>query len=109
MKEPLDVIRKNYPPFNIDSKERMDLLMSYCSLRKEIKSLMVPPPPPPAYEKVRHLWQGLFSDKDGTISAPQIPLNASDSHVKAVAAQLDSFSNQISAIRGELTNSIKAM
>jgi len=109
MKEPLDKIRKNYPPFDTESKERMELLMSYSSLRAEINSLLVPAPPPPVYEKVEHLWQGLFSDKNGTISATQLPTDAPDSHVKIAAAQLNSFSDQISVIREELSNSIKAI
>ncbi len=109
MKEPLDRIRKNYPPFEAGDKKRMELLMSYSSLRAEIRRLMVPPPPPPVYEKVRHLWQGLFSDKDGTISAPQIPTDAADSHVKVASSQLDTLSRQISGIRNELNNSIKAI
>lgn len=109
MKAPLSRIIKNYPPFNADSQERMELLMSYSSLQKEIKGLMVPPPPPPIYEKVQHLWQNLFSDRDGTISAPQLPIDAPDSHVKLAAAQLDSFSEQVGVITEELTNSVKAM
>ncbi len=109
MKEPLDRIIKQYPPFNTDDQERMDLLMSYSSLRDQIKSLMVPQPPPPVYEKVQPLWQNLFSDKDGTIPAPQLNVDAPDSHVKVAASQLDFFSDQIGVIRDELSNSIKAM
>lgn len=109
MKAPLGQIIKNYPPYNADSQERMELLMTYNSLQKEIRELMVPPPPPPIYEKVQHLWQGLISDRDGTISAPQLPIDAPDSHVKLAAAQLDSFSEQVGVITDELSNTVKAM
>ena len=109
MKAPLSEIIKQFPPFNAESRERMELLMTYNGLQKEIKALMVPPPPPPIYEKVQHLWQGLFSDRDGTISAPPLPMDAPDSHVKIAAAQLDSFSEQIGVISEELSNSVKAM
>lgn len=109
MKGPLSEIIKQFPPFNADSQDRMKLLMSYSGLQKEIKSLMVPPPPPPIYEKVQHLWQGLFSDRDGTISAPQLPIDAPDSHVKIAAAQLDSLSEQIGVMSDELSNSVKAI
>lgn len=109
MKTPLSQIIKQFPPYNMDSQERMELLMTYNSLQKEIKALMVPPPPPPVYEKVQHLWQGLFSDRDGTISAPILPMDAPDSHVKIAAAQLDSFSEQIDVISEELNNTVKAM
>ena len=100
MKTPLSQIIKQFPPYGPESQERMELLMSYNGLQREIKALMVPPPPPPIYEKVQHLWQGLFSDRDGTISAPQLPMDAPDSHVKIAAAQLDSLSEQI-GVRSE--------
>lgn len=109
MKEKLDTIVKNYPPFSIESKERMDLLMSYSGLQKEIRSLMIPPPPPPVYEKVQHLWESLFSAQDGTIPAPQLPVDVPDSHVKLAAKQLDSLSEQIGTVREALSNSVKAI
>jgi hypothetical protein len=109
MKGPLNQIIKQFPPYGPESQERMELLMTYNGLQKEIKALMVPPPPPPIYEKVQHLWQGLFSDRDGTISAPQLPIDAPDSHVKIAAAQLDSLSEQIGVMSEELSNSVKAI
>ena len=109
MKTPLSQIIKQFPPYGPESQERMELLMSYNGLQREIKALMVPPPPPPIYEKVQHLWQGLFSDRDGTISAPQLPTDAPDSHVKIAAAQLDSLSEQIGVMSDELSNSVKAI
>lgn len=109
MKDKLDTIVKNFPPFSIDSKERMELLMSYSGLQKEIRSLMVPPPPPPVYEKVQHLWQSLFAAQDGTIPAPELPLTVPDSHVKIAAKQLDSLSEQIGVVKDALSASVKAI
>jgi hypothetical protein len=109
MKEKLDTIVKNYPPYPMYSKERMAILLSYSGLQKEIRSLMVPPPPPPVYEKVQHLWQNLFTSQDGTVPAPKLPMDASDAQVKLAATQLDSLSGQVSHVREALSNSIKAM
>lgn len=109
MREKLDTIVKNYPPFSTDSKERMEILMSYSGLQKEIRNLMVPPPPPPVYEKVQHLWQSLFSAQDGTIPAQQLPIDVPDSHVKLAAKQLDSLSEQIGLVKDALINTVKAI
>lgn len=109
MKAKLDTIVKNYPPFSADSKERMELLMSYSGLQKEIRSLMIPPPPPPVYEKVQHLWQSLFAAQDGTIPAPELPTTVPDAHVKIAAKQLDALSEQIGVVKDALTASVKAI
>ena len=45
MKAPLEAIVKNFPPFLPQDKERVELLRSYTSLRKEIDQLTFPPPP----------------------------------------------------------------
>jgi hypothetical protein len=72
MKNSLQEITKNYPPFPVDSKQRNEILMEYTSLRKELIQLMVPPPPPPVYEKVQHMWSSLF-DQNGQINSAAIP------------------------------------
>ncbi|UFS72420.1 hypothetical protein LPW11_09545 [Geomonas sp. RF6] len=54
LKEPLQAIVKQYPPFSPEDKERVEFLKQYAGLRKEIDALTVPrpapslPPPPPA-------------------------------------------------------------
>ncbi|NTV49856.1 MAG: hypothetical protein HGB32_04580 [Geobacteraceae bacterium] len=106
MKTSLDKIIKNYPPYTFDSKERIDQLMSYSSLKKQIMSLMVPAPPPPAYEGVKHLWDDLFSGPGGTVQTPTLPLNAPDSHVNAAAKQLDVISGQIGLVQESMSSSI---
>jgi len=106
MKQSLDTIIKNFPPYPIDSKERMEQLMSYSSLQKQILSLMTPPPPQPVYEKVKHLWEGLTSGIGSTIQTPTLPQDAPDTHVKAASKQLDSIYNQITLVRETMSNSV---
>lgn len=105
MKTELQKIIKNFPPFPIDSKEREQILMSYNALQKEILKMMVPPPPQPVYERVKHLWQNLFNVDESRISAPELPVNAPDSHVKAAYQSLEGSISQISAIRSDMSQS----
>lgn len=106
MKASLDKIIKNFPPYPIESRERMEQLMSYSSLQKQILSLMTPPPPQPVYEKVKHLWEGLTSGIAGTIQTPALPADAPDSHVKAASKQLDVIAGQIGLVQETMSNSV---
>jgi len=106
MKTSLDVIIKTYPPYSPESKERIAQLMTYSSLRKQIESLMVPAPPAPVYEKVKHLWENLFSAPRDTIQIPTLPHQAPDSHVIAASKQLDVISGQISLVQETMSNSV---
>lgn len=107
MKTSLDNIIKNYPPFSLVNQERINQLMSYSSLKKQIMSLMVPAPPTPVYEKVQHLWEDLFSGPNNTIQTPTLPTDVPDSHIKAAASQLNSISGQIGLLQEALGNSVK--
>jgi hypothetical protein len=107
MRASLDKIIKNFPPYPIESKERMEQLMNYSSLQKQILSLMIPPPPQPMYEKVKHLWEGLTSGVASTIQTPSLPQDAPDSHVKAAAKQLDVISGQIGLVQESLSSSVR--
>lgn len=109
MKEQLSTIIKQFPPFPPESKERMELLMSYSSLQKQITSLMVPPPPPPVYEKVQHLWDNLFPNQSITLQTPQLPVTVPDSHIKTAAEQLNNVSNQVGLIQETMGNSVKGI
>jgi hypothetical protein len=106
MKASLDKIIKNYPPYSLESKERIDQLMTYSSLKKQIISLMVPAPPPPIYENVKYLWEDLFSGPRNTIQAPTLSPDAPDSHVNAAVKQLDVFSNGIGLLQESMNSSI---
>lgn len=109
MKAPLDKIIKNFPPYSLESKDRIDQLMSYSSLKKQIISLMVPPPPPPIYENVKHLWEDLFSGSGNTVQTPTLPSDAPDSHVNAAVKQLDLISNQIGLVQESMNNSVRTV
>ena len=106
MKTALDNIIKNYPPYTFESKERINLLMSYFALKKQIMSLMIPAPPQLVYEKVKHLWEDLFSGPGNSIQTPTLPLDAPDSHVNAAAKQLDVISSQIGLVQESMSNSV---
>lgn len=106
MKASLDKVIKNYPPYSLVDKERIDQLMSYASLKQQIVNLMVPAPPPPIYEGVKHLWDDLFSGPGNTIQTPTLPSDAPDAHVNAAAKQLDVLSSQIGLVQEAMTNSV---
>jgi hypothetical protein len=107
MKASLDKILKNYPPFAIENRDRMELLMSYSGLKKEIQNMMIPAPPSPVYETVKHLWDGLTSGQNGTIQTPTLPQDAPDSHVKLASQQLNALSSQISLVQDAIGNTVK--
>ncbi|MFZ4855265.1 MAG: hypothetical protein ACOYL3_02615 [Desulfuromonadaceae bacterium] len=106
MKSSLDKIIKNYPPYSIQSQERIDQLMNFASLKKQIVSLEFPAPPPPVYEGVKHLWEDLFSGPEKTIQTPTLPKDAPDSHVAAAAQQLDVIASRIGLVQETLSNSV---
>lgn len=106
MKASLDNIIKNYPPYSLANKERIDQLMNYSSLKKQIMSLMVPAPPPPIYEGVKHIWEDLFSGPGSTVQTPTLPTDAPDSHVNAATKQLDVISSQIGLVQESMSSSV---
>lgn len=108
MKASLDKIIKNYPPFSLESRDRMELLMSYASLKEQILRMMVPAPPAPIYEDVKHLWDGLTNGQN-SIQTPSLPVNAPDSHVAAAAKQLDAVSSQIGLVQDAMGKSFRAV
>lgn len=108
MKASLDKIIKNFPPYPIESRERMEQMMSYASLQKQIMSMMIPAPPQPMYDRVKHLWEGLTSGIGGSIQTPTLPLYAPDTHVIAAAKQLDVISSQIGLVKDSMRTSVEA-
>lgn len=106
MKASLEKVIKNYPPYPIEDRGRMEELMNYSSLQKQILQLMVPPPPPPIYEKVKHLWEGLASP-NGTIQTPTVPQDVPGTHVQAAVKQLDSLSGKITLVQETMSSSLR--
>jgi len=106
MKSSLDKIIKNYPPYSIQSQERIDQLMNFSSLKKQMVSLEFPAPPPPVYESVKHLWTDLFSGPSQTLQSPSLPKDAPDSQVAAAAQQLDVTASQIGLIQETMNSAV---
>lgn len=106
MKASLERVIKNYPPYPIEDKGRMQELMKYSSLQKEIAQMMIPPPVTPIYEKVQHLWEGLATGPNGTIQTPGVPQDVPGTHVQAAVKQLDSISAKITLVQESMSNSV---
>jgi hypothetical protein len=108
MREQLDTIVKNYPPFPQDSVQRKELLMSYVSLRKEIEKMTFPPPPAPLYENNQKLWEKLdLSDSqklEGIV--PDLSVTAPDSQVQRAIGSLDELQANIGEGRKELYRAV---
>jgi len=108
IKNSLDGIVKNFPPYPVGSKERNTFLMEYSSLRKELLSLMVPPPPPPVYEKVKQMWGELF-DQNGKIQSTNVPpleTKSSDVQLKNGAQKLENTSKLLTDFSDQVTQSL---
>ncbi len=108
LKNGLQSIVKNFPPYSVDSKERQDILMQYISLRKEILALQVPPPPAPVYEKVGRMWDSLF-DEYGHLqktAVPNVNLESSDSQLGQASAALDTTSAKLADLSTAVTQAL---
>lgn len=101
-------IVKNYPPYPIESVERRELLMSYMSLRKEIESLMIPPPPQPVYERVKSMWEAMFSQNGQMLpsAVPALEAGSGDKQVQQAAAQLSQTHGQLSSMSDQVTQAL---
>lgn len=106
MKISLNKVINKSPPYSLVDKERVEQLMTYTSLKKQIINMMVPAPPPPIYERVQHLWEDLFSGPGNTVQTPTLPSDAPTSHVTAAVNQLDVISNQVGLVQESLSNSV---
>jgi len=108
MKERLETIVKNWPPFTQDSAERKELLMSYVSLRKEIEKMTFPPPPAPIYETNQKLWEKLELANSETlaVAVPELSVNASDYQVRHAIGSLDEFQTSLDEGRKELYRTV---
>ena len=108
MQSNLNAIIKNYPPFNLDSKDRQELLMSYASIRQELVKMMVPPPPPAIDEQVKHLWDATLG-QNGQMQASAVPAlekTSSDSMVQSAAAQLATTAERLGTLSSGVTQAL---
>lgn len=110
MQANLNAIIKNYPPFNLDSKDRQDLLMSYASIRQELIKMMVPPPPPPIYEQVQQLWNATVGQNGQMLASavPALETSSPDSMVQSAASQLATTADNLGALSSGVTQALIA-
>jgi len=101
-------IVKNFPPYPIESVERRELLMSYMSLRKEIESLMIPPPPQPVYERVKSMWEAMFSQNGQMLpsAVPALETGSADKQVQQAALQLGQTHEQLASLSDQVTQAL---
>jgi len=90
LKEPLQAIVKNFPPFSAQDKERVELLRSYTALRKEIDQLTVPAPP-----------SVVEARKQLALPDP-LAMTADDSQIADHVDELDAASRALSILRSDL-------
>ncbi|WP_129124758.1 hypothetical protein [Geomonas oryzae] len=90
LKEPLETIVKNFPPFAPQDKERVRLLRSYNALRKEIDQLTIPPPPPVVEAR-----------KQMELPEP-LSMNSDDSQIADHVDKLDAAASSLQAMRGDI-------
>lgn len=90
LKGPLETIVKNFPPFSEQDKERMKLLRSYSSLRKEIDRLTLPPPP------------DVIKARQAEALPPALPMHADDSQIADHLSKLDATAASLNELRRDL-------
>lgn len=100
MQSNLASITKNFPPFNVESQERQQILMSYISIRKELEKMTIPPPPSPLYENVSNIWNKSIA-KDGTLlpeAVPALQTNSSDNNVQLTEKNLQKTQENLAGL-----------
>ncbi|QXE90349.1 hypothetical protein KP001_18365 [Geomonas subterranea] len=90
LKEPLETIVKNFPPFAPQDKERVRLLRSYTALRKEIDQLTLPPPP------------SIVEARKQVALPEPLGMNADDSQIADHVDKLDAAAQSLTALRGDI-------
>lgn len=105
LKDSLDKIIKNFPPFSPDSKERQEILMSYSSIKKEILRLTFPPPK--ESDSLQNPLHELSLSGEGKLVTPDLTKQATYANVTTAWQQLGTISGQISSAREQLGNSVK--
>jgi len=122
MKESLETIVKNYPPFPHGSDERIKLLMSYNSLRKQIDDLTMPPPPPDGTEYAKIVGDPAIAGTSGinvtNEKGDPVKINAQEVHTGPTGLDLpilpdipgdDATDDQIYEALGKLDKAVKTL
>lgn len=108
MQRALTTIVKNFPPpFNMDSKERQDLLMSYAAIRQELMKMTIPKPPAPLYQQVKSLWDNTVGQNGQLLAStvPKLSTTSQDSQLKESSSKLSQTSTALTDLSSALANS----
>ena len=97
LKEPLQAIVKNFPPFSPQDKERVELLRSYTALRKEIDQLTIPAPPSVAEAR-----------KQVVLPDP-LAMTADDSQIADHVDELDATARALSTLKSDIAADTSAI
>lgn len=82
MKEQLDAIIKNYPPFPPGSQERAQYLKTFSGLRSEIAELTIPP-------DAKTIQDNKVRTSPAGFDLPALSANSADAEIRVVRAKLD--------------------
>lgn len=129
MKAVAQVIVKQFPPFALDSQERIEFLNTISGLRRQIEALTLPAPDKPHGAmladpaKVQGAGQASFASPSGEhyvikapsvhlgpsgLDLPELPLNATDAAVGAMLGRITQAETRLAAGRAGLAESVRA-
>jgi len=129
MKAVVQVIVKQFPPFALDSQERIEFLNNISGLRRQIEALTIPAPDKPYGAmladpaKVQGAGEASFSSPNGEhfvikappvhlgpsgLDLPELPLNASDAALGAMLGRITQAETRLAAGRSGLAESVRA-
>ncbi|GAM09661.1 hypothetical protein OR1_01941 [Geobacter sp. OR-1] len=106
MKQSLNAIIKNYPPFLQGSEERIKLLMSFNEIRKQIEALTYPPEITAQSLQAQKIWSDLFSGMQIPALADQPTNDATDAQIISTINTLDAAQKTVSDRRQTLAASL---
>ena len=129
MKETLQVIVKQFPPFALDSLERIEYLKKLSGLRQQIDALTLPAPDKalgamladPA--RVAGTGESAFSLPNGEhfvikappvhlgeagLDLPELPTNASDEDVRAMLGRVENAESRLTSARAGMAENVRS-
>lgn len=128
MKETLQVIVKQFPPFALNSLERIEYLKQLSGLRKQIDSLTLPAPDktygamladPARVAGAGELAFSLSNGEDfiikvppvhlgeGGLDLPELPAKASDEDVRAMLGRVEKAESRLMSARADMAESVR--
>lgn len=90
MKAQVDSIIKNYPPFGLQDDRRIEYLMTFKALRRQIEQLTIPPDNKTAEQYIGRIWSS---------DIPELTKLSSDEEIVAAMTKLNDAEDTIQAQR----------